>query len=100
MVIKPTEGLGTTQEKKNGKKNDIMQLSVNPLPSYPNNDIFKSDKLVQPLTPSLLHEIMTNALINSVLIGYNLPFYEGHLHFFYKKPKVRGLGLILRNSWF
>ena len=45
-----------------------MHISVNPLLSYPNNDIFKSEKLIQPRAPILLHEIMTNALKNSVLI--------------------------------
>ena len=57
---------GTIQEKKNGKKSDIMHISVNPLPSYPINDIFKSDKLIQ-LTPTLLYEIMTNALVNTYM---------------------------------
>ena len=52
--------------KKNGKKSDIMHISINPLPSYPNNDIFKSDKLIPPMTPTLLYVIMTNDLINCV----------------------------------
>jgi len=45
-------------------------LSVNPLPSYLSNDIFKSDKLIEPTTPTLLHEIMSKGLINCVLIRY------------------------------
>ena len=58
---------GPYRKKKNGKKSDIMHISITPLPSYPNNDIFKSDKLIQPMTPTLLCKIMTNASINSVI---------------------------------
>ena len=51
--------LGTTSEKKNGKKSDIVHLSNYPLPPYPKNDIWKNDKSQQSVGPSLLEERMT-----------------------------------------
>ena len=57
-------------QRKNSKNSDIMHISINPLPPYPNNDIFKSDKLIQPMTPTLLYGIMTNALINGIIFIY------------------------------